>query len=92
MMTRLIVLAAAAAAFAAPAAAAPASCTQTPAQIRQLATAKGGEEATKAIKLVAFGERLCAEDAKFEASKKFAAAAKLLGTELAALNSATAGQ
>ena len=67
------------------------SCTATPAQIRTLAAAKGGEDATKAVKLVATGEKLCAADAKFEAGKKFAAAAKLLGTELAALN-ATAGQ
>jgi hypothetical protein len=64
------------------------SCTETPAQIRTLAQAKGGEDATKAIHLVATGEKLCAADAKFEAGKKFAAAAKLLGTELAALPAA----
>lgn len=77
-------------ALAAPAAAGTkVSCTETPAQIRTLAQAKGGEEATKAIHLVATGEKLCAADAKFEAGKKFAAAAKLLGTELAALPTAT---
>ena len=90
MMTRLIAAAATLAALtAAPAfARAPVSCTQTPAQIRTLAEAKGGEDATKAIKLVVTGEKLCAADAKFEAGKKFAAAAKLLGTELAALPAA----
>ena len=86
MLNRIIALALTAAAFAAtPAAAAAVSCKATPAQIRTLAEAKGGEEATKAIKLVATGEALCASDAKFEAGKKFAQAAKLLGTELAAL-------
>lgn len=78
-------------AAAAPAAAATVSCTTTPAQIRTLAVAKAGTEATKALQLVATGEKLCAADAKFEAGKKFAAAAKLLGTELAALN-VVAGQ
>ncbi|WP_156256175.1 hypothetical protein [Sandarakinorhabdus oryzae] len=74
------------------AAAAPVSCKATPAQIRTLAEAKGGEDAAKAIKLVSTGEKLCEADAKFEATKKFAAAAKLLGTELAALSTATSGQ
>lgn len=68
------------------------SCTATPVQIRTLAAAKGGAEATKAIKLVATGEQLCAADAKFEAGKKFAQAAKLLGTELAALSAGPVSQ
>lgn len=94
MFTRLIALPLAALAIAAVPATAgtKVSCTATPAQIRTLADAKGGEDAAKALKLVATGEKLCAEDAKFEAGKKFAAAAKLLGTELAALSSATTGQ
>ena len=87
MLNRIIALALTAAAVAATpvAAAAPVSCKVTPAQIRTLAAAKGGEDAAKAIHLVATGEKLCAEDAKSEAGKKFAQAAKLLGTELAAL-------
>lgn len=87
MLNRFIALAITAAAVAATpvAAAAPVSCKTTPAQIRTLAAAKGGEGAAKAIHLVATGEKLCAADAKFEAGKKFAQAAKLLGTELAAL-------
>jgi uncharacterized low-complexity protein len=86
MLNRFIALAiTAAAVVAAPVAAAPVSCKATPTQIRTLAEAKGGADATKALKLVSTGEALCAADAKFEAGKKFAAAAKLLGTELAAL-------
>lgn len=94
MLNRFIALALTAAAIAATpvAAAAPVSCKATPAQIRTLAEAKGGVEAGKALQLVATGEKLCASDAKFEAGKKFAAAAKLLGTELAALSTATSGQ
>jgi hypothetical protein len=80
------------AAAATPAAATEVSCKNTPAQIRTLAATKTGEDAAKAVKLVATGEKLCAADAKFEAGKKFSAAAKLLGTELAALPTATAGQ
>ena len=97
MLNRIIALPlaiAAAAIFigaaASPAAAAQVSCTATPVQIRTLAVAKGGAVAAKAINLVATGEKLCAADAKFEAGKKFAAAAKLLGTELAALPAAAA--
>jgi hypothetical protein len=94
MFTRLIALPLAVLAIAAvPAAAATkVNCQATPAQIRTLADAKGGDEAAKALKLVATGEKLCAADAKYEAGKKFAAAAKLLGTELAALSPATTGQ
>ena len=94
MFTRLLALPLAVVAIAAVPAAAGTkiNCAATPAQIRTLADAKGGEDAAKALKLVATGEKLCAEDAKFEAGKKFAAAAKLLGTELAALSAGTTGQ
>lgn len=91
MNSRIIAAAIIAASFAAPAFAASVNCKATPAQIRTLADAKGGEGAEKALKLVTTGEKLCAADAKFEAGKKFAAAAKLLGTELAALQ-VTGGQ
>lgn len=91
MFTRLFALPLAALALmSVPAAAASVSCQQTPAQIRILAQAKGGDDAAKALKLVATGEKLCAADAKFEAGKKFSAAAKLLGTELAALSAPAA--
>lgn len=93
MLNRFIALAITAAAIAAtPAAAASINCATTPAQIRTLAQTKGGEDAVKAIKLVTLGEKLCAADAKYEAGKKFSAAAKALGTDLASLSTATSGQ
>jgi protein TonB len=64
----------------------PFSCKATPAQLRALAAAKGGEDAAKVIQLVATGEKLCADFSKLEAGKKFARAAELLGTDLAALS------
>lgn len=76
----------------APAGAAEVNCKQTPAAIRALAQNSATPDADKAIKLVATGEKLCAADARFEAGKKFAAAAKLLGTELAALTNAPTAQ
>lgn len=93
MTFRLIaVLAASAFAAAAPAAAADVSCKETPAQLRTLAASAQPDQAAKALKLVATGEKLCAADGKYEAGKKFAAAAKTLGTELAALNTAATAQ
>jgi hypothetical protein len=77
----------------APAVAAEATCTTTPAQIRTLAgTATDAANARKAVSLVNVGEKLCAEGARNEAGKKFSAAAKLLGTDLAALNTAPTAQ
>jgi hypothetical protein len=77
----------------APAVAAEATCTTTPAQIRTLAgTATDAANARKAVSLVSVGEKLCAEGARNEAGKKFSAAAKLLGTDLAALNTAPTAQ
>jgi protein TonB len=64
----------------------PFTCKVTPAQLRALAAAKGGEDAAKAIQLVAIGEKLCAEASKPEAGKKFARAAELLDTDLTALS------
>jgi hypothetical protein len=77
----------------APAVATEATCTTTPAQIRTLAgTATDAANARKAVSLVSVGEKLCAEGARNEASKKFSAAAKLLGTDVAALNTAPTAQ
>jgi hypothetical protein len=76
-----------------PAVAAESTCTTTPAQIRTLAgTATDAANARKAVTLVTVGEKLCAEGARNEAGKKFSAAAKLLGTDLASLNSAPTAQ
>lgn len=75
------------AAIAAPAAV----CETTPAQLRTAAAAATADAATqrKALSLVTTGEHLCAADAKFEAKKKFAAAARALNVDLAALPAPT---
>jgi hypothetical protein len=76
-----------------PAVAAEATCTTTPGQIRTLAgTATDAATARKAVTLVTVGEKLCAEGARNEAGKKFSAAAKLLGTDIASLNTAPTAQ
>ena len=80
-------------AAASPAMAAGATCTTTPIQIRSLvSTSTDADSARKALSLVNVGERLCDAGARNEAGKKFAAAAKLLGTDLASLNTATAAR
>lgn len=72
-------------AAASPAMAAEATCTQTPAQIRAAAASATPDQARKALVMVATGEKMCAEGGRFDAAKKFAAAAKVLGTDLASL-------
>lgn len=80
-------------AAAAPAMAADSSCDRTPAQIRTLAVGNtDADNARKALSLVSVGEKLCDAGARSEASKKFSAAAKLLGTDLAAMNAAPTAQ
>lgn len=92
MTFRLIAVLAASAFAAAPVAAAEVSCKETPAQLRTLAASAQPDQAAKALKLVSTGEKLCAADGKYEAGKKFAAAAKTLGTELAALSTPATAQ
>jgi hypothetical protein len=65
-----------------------ATCTTTPVQIREIAAAAQPEQARKALSLVRIGEKLCDAGARNEAGRKFAAAAKALGTDVAALNTA----
>lgn len=78
-------------AAATPALAAPAtSCDTTPAQIRSAAANATPDQQRKVYSLVATGEKLCAENERFEAGKKFTAAAKVLGTDVAALTAPTA--
>lgn len=81
-------------AAASPAMAAPAgTCTTAPAQIRSIAATAQPEQARKALNLVNIGEQLCEAGGRSEANKKFAAAAKALGTDMAALsNTAPAAQ
>ncbi|KAB7648479.1 hypothetical protein [Polymorphobacter fuscus] len=79
-------------AAAAPAMAADSVCTRTPEQIRTLAVSASADNARKALNLVNIGEKLCDAGARGEAGKKFSAAAKLLGTDLAAVNAAPTAQ
>ena len=72
-------------AAASPAMAADTVCATTPAQIRTIAATAQPDQARKALGLVNIGEKLCAAGGRGEAGKKFSAAAKLLGTDLAAL-------
>ncbi|GGE04946.1 hypothetical protein GCM10011529_09140 [Polymorphobacter glacialis] len=78
-------------AFSSPALAA-SSCDTAPAQIRQLAAVAQPDQARKALTLVNVGEKLCEAGGRGEASKKFSAAAKVLGTDMAALNTAPTAQ
>lgn len=94
MMTRFLVAAplaliaatafigAAVPAFAAPAAPA---CEATPAQLRSAATTAPAAAQQRAAILISTGEHLCADRATGEANKKFAAAARALGIDLASL-------
>ena len=75
---------------AAPALAADSTCVTAPAQIRTLAASAQPEQARKALSLVSTGEKLCDAGGKNEAGKKFSAAAKVLGTDMAALTTVSA--
>lgn len=75
-------------AAATPAMAADNTCATAPAQIRSIATTAEPGQARKALSLVNVGEKLCAAGGRGEAAKKFSAAAKALGTDMAALTTA----
>ncbi len=74
-------------AAAGPAVAAPlANCATTPVQLRAAAASSTDANAQrKALMFVTTGEKLCVDNAKFEAAQKFAAAAKALNVDLASL-------
>ena len=63
-------------------------CATAPGQIRTVAATAEADKARKALGLVNVGEKLCEAGARNEAGKKFSAAAKVLGTDMAALTSA----
>ncbi len=75
-----------------PAGASTVNCTATPAQLRAAAANATPDQARKALPLVSVGEKICNEGGTFEAGKKFSAAAKALGTDLAALTPAPTAQ
>ena len=81
----LVISAAFLGAAASPALAAESTCNVAPAQIRTIAATANPNQARKALLMVETGEKMCAEGGRFDATKKFAAAAKLLGTDLASL-------
>jgi hypothetical protein len=60
-------------------------CATAPSTLRELAGSAEPAKAEKALRLVSLGEKLCAAGGRGEATKKFAAAAKALDTNLAAL-------
>jgi hypothetical protein len=64
-------------------------CATAPGQIRTVAATAEADKARKALGLVNVGEKLCEAGARNEAGKKFSAAAKALGTDMAALTSAS---
>lgn len=89
----ILALSIAAAAVAAPAFAADAnSCKTAPAAIRSAATTASADQARKALQLVRTGELLCDAGGRAEAGKKFAAAARALGTDMAALTTNQSAQ
>ena len=81
-----------AAAYAAPT---PTVCDTTPGALRAAGASAPAAAQQKAAILISTGEHLCADDARGEAAKKFAAAARILNVDLATLGTApvvTAGQ
>ena len=82
-----VVFAAAFVAAAVPAYAAPtqAMCDTTPGQLRAASSAAPAVAQQRAAILITTGEHLCADQARVEAAKKFAAAAHILGVDMAAL-------
>ncbi len=72
-----------------------AACETTPGQLRAASSTAPASAQQRAAILITTGEHLCADQARGEAAKKFAAAARILNVDLAALGSApvvTAGQ
>lgn len=66
------------------------ACNTAPAQIRSLAATAQPDQARKALNLVNVGEKLCEAGGRNEAAKKFSAAAKALGTDMASLTAPVA--
>lgn len=93
MFNRALIAIALAAGVSAPAFAADANtCKSTPSALRTAAATAQPDAAKKALKLVTVGEQLCEAGGRSEAGKKFAAAAKALGTDLAAINTSVSAQ
>jgi hypothetical protein len=69
------------------------TCTSAPAQLRTLAASADPTKARKALSLVNTGVALCdTVGGRNEGAKKLSAAAKVLGTDMAALGTAPTAQ
>ncbi len=80
-----------AAAFAAaPATAAPEACAAAPAALRTAAVAAPAASQRTVLTNVSIGEKLCEAGNRFEANRKFKAAAKALNVDLATVMAGTA--
>ena len=62
-------------------------CVTAPGALRTIAASAESGKAKHALRLVMVGEKLCEANGRGEATKKFAAAARLLNTDMAALES-----
>jgi hypothetical protein len=89
MRVMLLSVAAALAFSTVPAAASSDVCAVAPGALRSLAASADAATQRKAVRNIALGEALCDARNRVEAQRKFAAAAKTLGTDLA---TATGGQ
>ena len=80
-----VALSAAFFAAATPAAAASIDCATASGNLRAAAATAQPDTARKALNAIKTGEALCKDDARAEAGKKFAIAARTLGVDLASL-------
>jgi len=60
-------------------------CVIAPDALRTAAASADAAKAKQALRLVTLGEKLCEANGRGEATKKFAAAARVLNTDMAAL-------
>ena len=74
--------------IAAPVSAATIDCATASGNLRAAAATAQPDAARKALQAIRTGEALCKDDARAEAGKKFAIAAKTLGVDFAQVNGA----
>jgi hypothetical protein len=89
MRVILASVAAALAFTAVPATASPDVCAAAPAALRNIAESADQATQRRAVRNIALGEALCDARNRLEAQKKFQAAARTLGTDLAAVMAQT---
>jgi len=67
----------------------PAQCASLPGQLRAAGATAPAAAQTRAAILITTGEHLCTDMARDEAGRKFAAAARILGVDMASLATPT---